>query len=228
MKRGILYGVGVGPGDPGLMTLKAARLIEACDVIAIPHVDPAQCTAYGIAEAAVPAIKQKPVVCVEMPMTRDETVRAAAYRAGADKLATELDAGRTVVFLTLGDPSVYSTYGYLHTILQSRGYDARMAAGVTSFCAAAAALGVPLCEDRESLHLIPGGQNVHEALALSGVKIFMKGNTEALKDALAGRNLAVAAVENCGMEGERHYYGASVLPEDAAYFTVTIVKEKPE
>ncbi len=224
--NGRLYGVGVGPGDPELLTVKAIRLIKACDVLAIPHRDPEKCFAYGIAKGAVPEIEAKPVLCVDMPMTHDQTAREAAYEAGAEAITNELDCGRTVVFLTLGDPSVYSTFAYLAKRVQEKGYEARRVPGVPSFCAAAAALGEPLCTDREELHLIPGGANAENALAYPGTKVFMKGELSSLLSTLAARGLEARAVENCGTENERIYGTRSAVPEDAGYYLVTIVKEE--
>ena len=136
--NGMFYGVGVGPGDPELLTLKAARLIRGCDVLAIPHRDPEKCFAYRIACGAVPEAKDKPILCVDMPMTHDKLLRETAYEAGAAAIVKELAAGRTVVFVTLGDPSVYSTFAYLAERIAKKGFDVQWVPGVPSFCAAAA------------------------------------------------------------------------------------------
>ncbi len=226
MNRGILYGVGVGPGDPELLTVKAVRLIRACGVIAIPHREKDKCFAYAIASGAVPELKDKPVLCVDMPMTRDKAAREAAYGAGADAIARELDRGGDVAFLTLGDPTVYSTFAYLAAKVAAKGYGVRWVPGVPSFCAAAAALGEPLCTDREPVYLIPGGANAQEALALPGTKVFMKGELGPLLSAIEAEGLSAAAVENCGTENERVYRTAKDVPADAGYYLVTIVKEK--
>ncbi len=226
MSSGILYGVGVGPGDPELLTCRAARLIGSCDMLAIPHRDPEKCFAYRIACGAVPEAKYKPVLCIDMPMTHDQSLREAAYEAGAERIAAALRAGRTVVFVTLGDPSVYSTFAYLAAKVSAAGYDVQWVPGVTSFCAAAARLKKPLCTDREELHILPGGANAEEALALSGTKVFMKGELNALKNALSERDVSAQAVENCGTEDEHVYGSREAIPEDAGYYLVTIVKEK--
>jgi precorrin-2/cobalt-factor-2 C20-methyltransferase len=224
--NGILYGVGVGPGDPELLTGKAVRVIGACGVIAIPHRDPGRCFAYQIASGAVPAIETKPKLCIDMPMTHDQSVREAAYETGTDALCAALAKGEDVAFLTLGDPSVYSTFAYLAERVRTKGFPVRWIPGVPSFCAAAAALGEPLCTDREQLHLIPGGANAETALAYPGTKVFMKGELAPLLKAIGDRGLTAAAVENCGTEHERIYGAASDIPEDAGYYLATIVKEK--
>lgn len=224
--KGILYGIGVGPGDPELLTVKAVRLIRNADVIAVPHKEKTRCFALRIASNAVPEIDKKPILAIDMPMTRDEKIRAQAYEAAADVLIRELDAGRTVVFLTLGDPTIYSTYGYVHTRVRSRGYDARLVPGVPSFCAASAALGETLCEDREALHILPGGADAKNALRLPGTKVFMKGEISLLKAAAAELHQPVKAVECCGTAQQSIYADISDVPEDASYYTVLIAKER--
>ena len=228
MNKGILYGTGVGPGDPELLTLKAVRLIRECDVIAIPQ-KKERCFALRIAEGAVQEIREKPLLELEMPMTRDPEVREKAWKSCAALLREQLDAGKTVVFLTLGDPSVYSTYGYLRRLLREEGYDVRMAAGVPSFCAVSAALGMPLCEDGEALHIFPGSSaDFSEALSLPGTKVFMKGNLPALKEALRDYPGSVQGASNCGTGGEALYRSPEEIPEGAGYYTTVIAKEKEQ
>ena len=226
MKPGILYGVGVGPGDPELLTLKAVRLIRDCDVIAIPQ-KKAQCFALHIAAGAVPELQEKPILEIEMPMTRDKARREQAWTAGAAMLRGQLDQGKNVAFLTLGDSTIYSTCGYLQRLLQEQGYEVQMIPGVPSFCASAAALGIPLCEDREELHLIPGStDHISETLKYPGTKVFMKGNLPELLDMLKRDAYAVQGVQNCGTEEEAFYRSVEEIPADAGYYTVVIVKEK--
>ncbi len=226
MSRGVLYGVGVGPGDPGLLTIKAVNMIKSCDILAIPHRNAGECFAYKIAVKAVPEAKNKPVLPIDMPMTRDKAVREAAYRTGAEKVAEALSIGRRVVFLTLGDPAVYSTFAYLAPQVEKLGFDVHWVPGITSFCASAAALGAPLCTDRQELHVIPGGIDAKEALLLSGTKVFMKGELKILLDAIHERGQEAQAVENCGIENEHIYETLDAIPEDAGYYLVTFVKEK--
>ena len=200
--NGIFYGVGTGPGDPELLTCKAARLIRSCDVLAIPHRDPEKCFAYGIACGAVPEAKDKPLLCVDMPMTHDQSIREAAYEAGAERIAGALSAGKTVVFVTLGDPSVYSTFAYLAEKVSAMGFEVQWVPGVTSFSA-----------------------NAKDALTFPGTKVFMKGELPALLSALAECGAKAQAVENCGTEHERVYESLSDIPADAGYYLVTVVKE---
>ena len=146
---GILFGTGIGPGDPELMTLKAVRLIRENDTIAVPGEKPEESIAYQIAVQAVPELAEKELVAIPMPMTKNAKELEENHRRGAEKIEELLDAGKNVVFLTLGDPTVYSTYLYVHRRVLEDGYDARIVSGVTSFCAAAASLSEGLVENFE-------------------------------------------------------------------------------
>lgn len=228
MDKGILYGLGVGPGDPELMTVKAARILRECDVVAVPRAGENEKTALKIAASY---IGDKPVLHCEMPMTRDKAVLEASHEQAADELCALLDAGKTVAFLTLGDPSVYSTYWYVHRKVQERGYEARIVPGVPSFCAAAAALGQALCEGSEMLHIIPASHSSTDlGLSLPGNKVLMKAGKSILevRDRLAeeGSLGRAALVERCSMEDERIVTDLSELDDPTGYFSIILVKEE--
>ena len=224
MKKGILYGVGVGPGDPGLMTVKAVRTALDCDVIAVPHKEREKCLALKIALGAAPELAEKPLLTVDMPMTKDKQRLEAAYIAGIDLLSQTLDTGKNVAFLTLGDPTVYSTYLYLHTRVADQGYETKIIPGVTSFCAAAAELGISLCENQQELHIIPGTYHPTEAFAYPGVKVMMKNNLAKTLPYLKAQGLSAYMVENCGLPNQHVYRCLDEIPEDAGYFSLLIVK----
>lgn len=229
-KPGILYGVGVGPGDPELITVKAVRILEECDIVAVPQTGEGEQTAWNIARRY---IADKPVLSCEMPMTRDTAIRAACHDKAATAISALLERGKTVVFLTLGDPTVYSTYWYIHQRITQRGYTARLIPGVPSFCAAAAATGQALCEDGEMLHIIPASHATTEAgLDLPGSKVLMKAGREllAVRDKLQQRGQLANAVlvERCGMAGERILRDWSQLTQPTGYFSVILVKEPPK
>ena len=226
MVKGTLFGVGVGPGDPELMTLKAVKTALGADVLAVPHKDPKKCTALAIALKAVPELAEKPLLAVDMPMTKDPDRLEQAYTAGAEALIKELDQGKTVCFLTLGDPTVYSTYLYLHRKVTAAGYRTKIIPGVPSFCAAAAELGISLCENGQQLHVIPGTYAPTEALDLPGVKVLMKNDLPATLAALRQKNIHAARVENCGMETQRIFRSLEEIPQDAGYFSLLIVKDE--
>ena len=106
--RGKLYSVGIGPGDPELMTLKAVRLLKECDVVALPKGDGDIMTAKNIVNQIV-NIDEKEQVVIYMPMTKDRDALAKAHQEGADTITKLLDEGKNVVFITLGCPTVYAT-----------------------------------------------------------------------------------------------------------------------
>lgn len=226
--KGIAYGVGVGPGDPEYMTLKACRLIRENEIIAVPDKVPEDSVAYRIAAAAVPELKDKTLLPVWMPMLRDREKIDAEHRKAAKLLETYLDAGRNVVFLTLGDPTVYCTFSYIQHYLESDGYTVELVSGVTSFCAAAARLGVPLVEWDEQLHILPAVHRLGTPLDQPGNYVLMKSASAmpAVKDMLRRSGRAVSMVENCCMASERCYRGVDAIPDDAGYFSLIIAKEQ--
>lgn len=105
-QRGKLYGVGVGPGDPELMTVKAIRTIERSDVIVVPGKKAEDSVAYQIAAGICENLADKRLEAMEMPMVKDEAVLKAGHRAAAEKIEAMLDVGLTVSFLNLGDVTV--------------------------------------------------------------------------------------------------------------------------
>lgn len=225
--RGTLSGVGVGPGDPELMTLKAVRILKEADVIAIPDTGGEARTAWKIVQDVV---GEKPVLNCAAPMTRDWAKVDAAWDRNADNICALLDAGKQVAFVTLGDPSVYSTYWYLHKRVLARGYQARLVPGVPSFCAAAAGLNTALCEGSEPLLIVPAShQGLEESLDVQANKVLMKAGRQlsALKDTLRQRrelDYASLAV-NCGLDGERYEASFADADTDAGYFSIVLVKQ---
>lgn len=133
---GVLYGIGVGPGDPELMTLKAINTIKACDIIAIPAVSKEECYAYSIVQAVLPEIEKKQIMCTPFPMIKDKEKLTISHNKIYSDIVSELEAGKNVAMLTIGDTSVYSTYMYIHKRVMQAGFSAVMISGVPSFCAA--------------------------------------------------------------------------------------------
>lgn len=226
--KATFYGVGVGPGDPELLTIKAVRMINECDVLAVPGRTKEDSVAYGIALAAVPGIVQKETICIHMPMTKDEKKLKESHENGAAQIIRLLEQGRSVAFLTLGDPTIYSTYLYLQKYVQEAGYETQIVSGIASFLAAGAALNTGLLEKDQQLHVIPSSYEIEKALQLTGTKVLMKAGKKMplVKEAVARMDADVYLVENCGMAGERICQGADEIPEDAGYYSLIIVKEK--
>ena len=226
--KGIAYGVGVGPGDPEYMTLKACRLIRENEIIAVPGKVPQESVAYQIAVAAVPELAEKTLVPVWMPMVKDREKIDAQHQAAAKLFETYLDRGENVVFLTLGDSTIYCTFSYIQHYLEADGYTVELVSGITSFCAAAARLGVPLVEWDEQLHILPAVHKLEDRLEQPGNYVLMKSASKMaeVKELLRRSGRAVSMVENCCMPGEKRYYGVDEIPDDAGYFSLIIAKEK--
>ena len=195
-----------------------------------PGKEPENTVAYQIASGACPAIRKKEILGIHMPMTKDKDRLKKSHADGARILEAYLDQGKAVAFLTLGDPTVYSTYIYLHNIVKEAGYETEIVSGVTSFCAAAARLEMDIASKAQQIHIIPASYQIEEALLLPGTKVLMKagGKLPEVKEVLKHHPAEVTMVENCGMEQERIYYGAEQIPEDAGYYTLLFVKEEGE
>ena len=225
---GTLYGVGVGPGDPELLTLKALRLIRESQVIAVPGASVTETVAYKIVKQAYPALDEKELIGLEMPMTKDEKLLKESHDRAAAAVEECLRAGKDVAFLTLGDPTVYSTYLYVHKRVEADGFPVEIVSGITSFCAVAARMNMGLVEKSQPLHVIPASYQIQDALKLSGTKVLMKAGRKMgeVKRQLLEQPGEVVMIENCGMEKERCYRGAEEIPEEAGYYSLIIVKEE--
>ncbi|MGI6070730.1 MAG: precorrin-2 C(20)-methyltransferase [Blautia sp.] len=227
---GKLFGVGVGPGDPQLLTLKALHVIKECGVVAVPGEVACETVAYQIVKGAYPQLDEKELLAISMPMTKDAALLEENHDKGAAELAKWLDRGMDVAFLTLGDPTVYSTYMYVHKRIRKMGYETVIVSGVPSFCAAAARLNISLVEKAEELHVIPSSYHIEEAIALPGTKILMKAGKKmaSVKEKLLKAGLSGVMVENCGMENEKIYGSIEEIPESAGYYSLIIAKEEKE
>ena len=224
--RGTAFGVGVGPGDPELITVKAIRLIRETNIIAVPGRNPKEAVAYRIAVQAVPELAEKELIPVEMPMSADRRLLCAAHEQGAKQLEKHLDQGENVVFLTLGDPTLYCTFSYLQRILERDGYPTGLVSGVPSFCAAAARLNLPLCEGDEPLRILPAAYRIGEPLDQGENLVLMKSarHMKAVKERLRQSNKSVQAVIDCGMESEVVCRSLEEIPDEAGYFALIIAK----
>ncbi|MDD5805230.1 precorrin-2 C(20)-methyltransferase [Blautia sp. HCP3S3_H10_1] len=225
---GKLYGVGVGPGDPELVTLKALRLTKEADILAFPGENPKESVAYKIMKGAYPEIDSKQMISLPMPMIKEKEALKRVHDEGARIIAEWLEKGKNVVFLTLGDPTVYSTYIYVHKRVEQLGYATEIVSGITSFCAVSARLNEGLVEKSQQLHVIPASYQVEEALKLPGTKVLMKAGKkmqEVKAQIKASGNKAVM-IENCGMPDEKIYRSVEEIPENAGYYSLIIVKDE--
>lgn len=225
MNQGKLYGVGVGPGDPELVTRKAERILRQADVVAVPDKGAGEKTALNIVKDLV---EGKELLYCPTPMIRDRERLDQCYETIADQISSLLEQGRSVAFITLGDPTIYSTYIYVHKKVLARGYEAELIPGVPSFCAVAARLNTSLCEGAERLLVIPASHDAADCMDVPANKVFMKAGKAIgeLRDLLAERELLNRAsmVSNCGMEGEQIFPRFADMEDGTGYFSIVLVK----
>ncbi|MEU0237770.1 precorrin-2 C(20)-methyltransferase [Nocardiopsis sp. NPDC006198] len=232
---GRFHGVGVGPGDPELITLKAARLIAAADVVAYHAGVGKASNARRIAASLIPgsAVEEQ----LTYPVTTGATdhpggytgVLADFYEESAARLAAHLDAGRDVVLLSEGDPLFYGSYMYMHDRLAER-YETEIVPGVPAFAAATAVAAAPLARQTDVLTVLPGTlpePELARRLADTDAAVVMKlGRTfPAVRRALesAGRLEHAVYVERASMDGERRLPVAEVDPATVPYFSLVLV-----
>ena len=232
---GRLYGVGVGPGDPELVTLKAARLIRDADVVAYHSGTAGRSIARTIvADLISPDATEELLI---YPVTTGATDHPLGYYGAiedfydesAERLSKHLDAGRTVVVLAEGDPLFYSSYSYLHDRLTAH-YPCEIVPGVTSVSAASAAVAVPISRHEDTFTVLPGTMPVPELarrLADGGGAAVMKlGRTfEGVREALrqAGRLDEAWYVERASTGRERRLPVTEVDPAAVPYFSMVLV-----
>ncbi|MFJ1702649.1 precorrin-2 C(20)-methyltransferase [Kitasatospora sp. NPDC088346] len=237
-QSGRLYGVGLGPGDPELVTVRAAGLIGRADVVAYHSARHGRSIARSIAE---PYLRGDPIEeKLVYPLTVETTDHPGGYRGALDefyeeaaaRLAAHLDAGRDVVVLAEGDPLFYGSYQHMHKRLADR-YPTEVVPGVTSVSAAAARLGKPLVEAEEVLTIIPGTlpeEELTARLAATDSAVVMKlGRTfPTVRRALerSGRLAEAQYVERATMPGERTAPLAEVDPDSVPYFSVAVLPSR--
>lgn len=193
---GVFYGVGVGPGDPELMTLKAVKVIKSAGVLAVPKSEGGEeSLALSIVRKAVD-LGSKQIIALPFPMTRDQEALMESRRSAARLISAKLNEGLDAAFVTLGDPLIYSTFSYLMPLVKgySPGAGIRVVPGVTSFSASAAALPAVLAETAERVIIIPAAyelEKVREALVSAETIVLMKVNraVDAIIDLLAEAGL---------------------------------------
>ena len=235
VRPGTLYGVGIGPGDPELVTLKAARLIAAADVIVYHSGAGKSSNARRIAADLIPAgvIEED----LRYPVTTGSTDHAGGYAGAladfyaecADRLDGHLAAGRTVVVLAEGDPLFYGSFMYLHDRLAHR-YDTEVVPGVPAFAAAAAAVSSPLVRQTDVLTVLPGTlpeDELARRLADTDGAVIMKlgRHFPAVRRALetSGRLSHALYVERASMPTQRWLPVADVDPDSVPYFSLIVV-----
>jgi precorrin-2/cobalt-factor-2 C20-methyltransferase len=223
---GVLYGVGLGPGDPDLITRKAARLISGARVVAWPRLAGSDSFARSIAADLIPSGARE--IAIDVPMSVDRAPAQAAYDAGAAQMALALDAGEDVVCLCEGDPLFYGSFMYLFARLSGR-YRVEIVPGVTSITACAAAAGLPLAARNEVVLVLPGPLpeaelatrlDQAETIVLMKVGRHLPKIVRVLRD--AGLMNRAVYVERASLAAEV-VVPLSEAPEEAPYFSMVLV-----
>ncbi|MDR2352754.1 MAG: precorrin-2 C(20)-methyltransferase [Deltaproteobacteria bacterium] len=235
IQTGILYGLGVGPGEPDLLTIKAAKILNEVGIVFTASSSKNE---YSLARnIASPHLKKGvEVVNLDFPMTADESALKSAWKDNAQKVCNALKTGINAAFLTLGDSLTYSTYGYLLSSLHEIYPDAKVESvpGITSYQLAAARLNRPLCLHKEALTVISGTDDEESFIKLLDISenvVIMKSykGSDRVVELLKERNLEkkTAVCSNLGLGDEFILDGMEgELPEKYSYFTLFLINKR--
>ncbi|HTX61651.1 MAG TPA: precorrin-2 C(20)-methyltransferase [Methanobacterium sp.] len=230
MKKGKLIGIGVGPGDAELLTIKASKILKNVNVICAPK-----------------SAKLKPSLALSIvqnylderdddyelleplfPMIEDEKILSEYWDEAAELTAGKLDQGLDVAFITLGDPTIYSTFSYLSQKIQALGFQVEIIPGITSFTGCAATAGLSLGEKDEIIIIIPKvDARLEHILEYGDTFVIMKTSRhlDELEEIVNRdpRDKEIISVQNCGMDDERIF---DDFIKDKKYLSTTILKFK--
>jgi precorrin-2/cobalt-factor-2 C20-methyltransferase len=233
-KPGTLYGLGVGPGDPDLITVKALEILRrVSNIFAASSTKNHYSLAQNIVRKHLP---RADVERVAFPMTRDKAILRPAWEKGARRVLEVLDAGNDAAFVTLGDPLTYSTFCYLLRTVKSISPETKVVTvpGVTSYHAAAAASNIPLTKGEESFHLISGamgGSQLRKIIETSDNVVMLKtyrhfDNIYQTLEELGLLDQAVC-ISRCGLDGETVVENIrSLRGKKMPYLSLIIIKRK--
>ncbi len=209
-KAGTLYGIGVGPGDPELITLKAVRILSEVDLVfTAASTKNSFSLAVNIAQPHIP--ETTPVEVLSFPMSSDFDEKMRSWESHSERIVSELAKGKNIAFLTLGDPMTYSTFGYILQFMKENSPEQNIVTipGITSYQAAAACVNTPLVEGEESMLLTSGaygGNQLRNAKTGPENIIFLKAykNVNDIEDALNEVDMLEhsVAVSKCSREGQ--------------------------
>jgi precorrin-2/cobalt-factor-2 C20-methyltransferase len=229
---GKFVGIGVGPGDPDLITVKAIKAIEAAEVLVCPEArDGKGSFAFEIAKDYIP--EKTEILTLEFPMVHDHDVMMQAWKKNAKIISERVLDGQNVAFLTLGDPTVYSTYMYLLPLLEE-GVAVETIPGITSFCAVAANQNLPLALWEETFGIVPlkhGCASAEQALEHYDNVVIMKPShdSERLAEILEEKGLddKFVMISKCSTDIQQVTTDVNVLKEgNVPYLSTMIVKRK--
>lgn len=229
---GIFYGIGVGPGDPELLTLKAVNVIREVDVIIAPKTEKKEDSlALSIAR---PYLKDNVEIVKQVfPMVVKFEQSPGAWESNKNEILALLQAGKKVAFLTLGDPMFYSTYIYVFRLLENSGYEIETIPGIPAFCAIGSKLGYPLVEGNDILSIIPATateEKVKEVIAVTDNVVMMKvyKNFPEMVDVLTEHDLTDKAVmiSRCGLPDEVIIRDLEAAKEQKVNYLSTILARR--
>ncbi len=229
---GTLYGVGVGPGDPELITLRARRILQTATVIAWPAPLEGESMARKIAAPHLPGGQTE--IPIRMPLVSERFPAAAVYDRAAEEIGEHLETGRDVAVLCEGDPFVYGSFMYIFARLAER-FPAQVIPGVSSLTAGAAALGVPLASRNDVLLVLPAPleeDELERRLADADAAIIIKigRNLDKLRRVLDRLGLTGSAryIEYATMENQTVLPFAEAARGTAPYFSLVLVHRRGE
>ena len=230
--RGTFYGIGVGPGDPELLTVKAIKAIEAADVLIAPKTEKKEGSVA--LEIARPYLKKDiEIVCQVFPMVKDFAEDTGAWEANKEEILALLNAGKNVVFLTLGDPMFFSTYIYVFRLLEHEDVDIVTIPGVPAFIAIGSHVGRPIVEGNDVLAIIPGTapqERLEEVMAVASSAVVMKvyHNSAEIIDLLQRNHMAKDAVlvSRVGLDGERVIHDLEAHADEKLNYLSTILARR--
>lgn len=230
---GTLYGIGVGPGDPEYLTIKATRLLKEVDLIFAAATEHGDSLAYEIAKDYIP--ENTPIHKLSFKMSSKEEIASQKWESNADAILKQLKDGKNAAFITLGDPMTYSTFGYILKVINRQKKDIPIVTipGITSYQAAAATINRPLVEGEESL-LVCSATLLHkekatklsaENIALLKVYRHPEKTLSFLEENSFNKDSVI--IRNCSRSNESVEYGtSSLLDEKRDYWTLVLAQKE--
>ena len=230
--RGTFYGIGVGPGDPELLTVKAIKAMEQADVLIAPKTEKKEGSVA--LEIARPHLKKDiEIVYQVFPMVKDFAADTGAWEANKAEILELLNVGKNVAFLTLGDPMFYSTYIYVFRLLEHEDVDIITIPGVPAFAAIGSQIGRPIVEGNDVLAVIPATadkKHLEEVMAVAGSAVIMKvyRNYAEMVDLLKRNDMAKDAVlvSRAGLDGERIIHDLEAHADEKLNYLSTILTRR--
>lgn len=218
------YGVSVGPGDYELITLKAVRILESVNVIAVPRTHKGNTMALDIIKKVI-NIDRKKIIYLDFIMSKNSDENNIVHNKNADIIINELE-NNDVAMISIGDISVFSTFSYILNVIKMKGLETEIIAGVPSFCAAAAAIQESLTDMKKPLHIIPGAfSDIESALGYEGTKVIMKSGKRLNNVLESIKDNDYCVVQNCGLENEIVLKKGDSTELSDTYFTIILIKE---